>query len=449
MRLYEKEITININESQYSFECLEDAVAHEIAEAESSVRIAIVESNNDELKLEIGLLEDKFGKTSVIQDSIFDFRKRAIENTGEFNAVLLIPTGVGAELGGHSGDGGPLSRLMSSVCDTLITHPNVVNASDINELPENGLYVEGSVISRLLQGTVALQPVRSNRVMVIMDDHDDLGISEHTINAVSAARAALGLDVPIVLKMEDKIGMYAEYAPSGRAIGHIDNLERLFKVLDDNEGRYDAVALTSTIGVPEHFHTDYYLGGMINPWGGVEAMLTHAVSEKYNIPSAHSPMMESQEVLNLSVGVVDPRMSAEVVSVAYLHCILKGLQRSPKIVTDQTQFVQQGVISVEDISCLVIPDGCVGLPTLAAMEQGIPVIAVRENKNLMKNDLTKLPFKEGNLFIVDNYLEAAGVMQALKAGIALESVRRPLAGTNVHPELREEVFENVIKLRAK
>ncbi|HDZ01878.1 MAG TPA: DUF3326 domain-containing protein [Nitrospirae bacterium] len=27
-------------------------------------------------------------------------------------------------------------------CDTLITHPNVVNASDVNELPENGLYLD-------------------------------------------------------------------------------------------------------------------------------------------------------------------------------------------------------------------------------------------------------------------------------------------------------------------
>ncbi|MFC2002561.1 DUF3326 domain-containing protein [Chloroflexota bacterium] len=42
-----------------------------------------------------------------------------------------------------------------------------------------------------------------------------------------------------------------------------------------------------------------------------------------------------------------------------------------------------GLLTVVDISCLVIPDGCVGLPTLAALEQGIPVIAVRENKNRM------------------------------------------------------------------
>ena len=64
---------------------------------------------------------------------------------------------------------------------------------------------------------------------------------------------------------------------------------------------------------------------------------------------------------------------------------------------------------------MVIPDGCVGLPTLAALEQGIPVIAVRENKNRMRNKLEELPFglatgEEGKLFIVENYLEAVGMM---------------------------------------
>ena len=49
----------------------------------------------------------------------------------------------------------------------------------------------------------------------------------------------------------------------------------------------------------------------------------------------------------------------------------------------------------------------------------------------MENDLLELGFGAGKLFVVDNYLEAVGVMAALKSGVALESVRRPLAGTKV------------------
>ncbi len=74
---------------------------------------------------------------------------------------------------------------------------------------------------------------------------------------------------------------------------------------------------------------------------------------------------------------------------------------------------------------LIQPDGCLGLPTLAALQQGIPVIAVRENQSVMRNDLTQLPWDAGQLQIVENYWEAAGVMMALRAGIAPESVRRP------------------------
>ena len=89
------------------------------------------------------------------------------------------------------------------------------------------------------------------------------------------------------------------------------------------------------------------------------------------------------------------------------------------------------MLTARDVSCLVIPDGCLGLPTLAALEQGIPVVAVRENTNQMKNDLTALPWAQGQLHIVENYWEAAGVLSALKAGIDPMAVRRPLPGVAV------------------
>jgi len=124
-------------------------------------------------------------------------------------------------------------------------------------------------------------------------------------------------------------------------------------------------------------------------------------------------------------------MAAETVSVAFLQCILKGLQRSPRIVTDTDTMLHHGVVTAADVSCLIMPDGCLGLPTLAALAQGIPVIAVRENKNVMRNDLTAFPWQPGQLHIVENYWEAVGVMTAIKAGIAPESLRRPLAATMV------------------
>jgi len=400
---------------------------------EIPVRFVVTQNDSDGYHCELGVLSGLNDLSVPRPASIFDFIPRKIENNDKFNAVLLIPTGIGAEIGGHAGDAGPVARLLSCACDTLITHPNVVNASDINELPENGLYVEGSVICQLLMGTAGLQKVRANRIMLVIDKHQDNRISDLTINAASAARVTLGTDCPLVVEMDPPIQMQARHSASGRAVGQVESLERLCEVLYRHRLKYDAVALASVVDVPNEVQMEYFQsqGEIVNPWGGVEAMLTHAVAMLFGVPVAHSPMLESMEMLNLRLSVVDPRMSPEAVSICFLHCVLKGLHRSPHIVKDSIVFNHPGVLSAADVSCLVIPDGCIGLPTLAALEQGIPVIAVRENRNRMKNNLEKLPFVTGKFFIVDNYLEAVGIMMALKAGVTPHTVRRPLAKTEV------------------
>jgi hypothetical protein len=221
----------------------------------------------------------------------------------------------------------------------------------------------------------------------------------------------------------------------------VAGLESLMEALDQYRDEFDAVAITSQIAVPLSYHVDYFQsqGNMVNPWGGVEAILTHAISTLYDVPSAHSPMLETQEIANADPGIVDPRMAAEAVSLALLQCILKGLQRSPKIISDAEALRRPEVLTVEDVDCLVIPDKCVGLPTLAALEQGMYVIAVRENTNLMQNQLAQFPWRPGQLHIVDNYWEAAGVMAALRAGIDPRSVRRPILPAPVERRALEAV----------
>ncbi|MDD5434314.1 MAG: DUF3326 domain-containing protein [Nitrospira sp.] len=437
MYLYEKEIFIPCVKDNVGLEYFSDHVLEKLPSNEMPVRFAVTRTDDKGYHCELGILSDISNYPTPPKNTIFNLRKREYENVEQFNAVLLVPTGIGAEIGGHSGDAGPVARLLSVACDNLITHPNVVNASDINELPENGLYVEGSVVTRLLMGTIGLQKVRSNRVLLVVDKHEDRFFYESAINAVSAARATLGLNCPGVVMMEDKIMMHSLYSSSGRAVGKINYFGRLYELLTEYREQYDAVALSSVIKIPITFHKDYYTENMINPWGGVEAMLTHAISLLFNIPSAHSPMLESREILDMDYGIIDPRKAAEIVSVTFLHSIFKGLHRSPKIINNPSIHGNPGLLTVTDISCLIIPDGCIGLPTLAALEQGIPVIAVRESKNRMRNNLDKLPFKPGKLFIVENYLEAVGVMNAIKAGVSVESVRRPLSYTSI-TEFREQ-----------
>jgi hypothetical protein len=343
---------------------------------------------------------------------------------------MLIPTGVDCAIGGHAGDATPAARLLASVCDHLVLHPNVVNASDVNEQTENCLYTEGSLICRLLMGTVGLRKVRQNRVLLVTENRKDASnVVDQTINCAEGARATLGMDISEVVVLDKELFMQTGVSDSGRVTGRVERLGHLLDLLADKRDSYDAVALATRI-TPHidtvELHRSYFGKGGPNPWGGVEAILTHLVSTVLDVPSAHAPTMSSEALRTESWGVVEPRKAAEVISTTYLFCVLKGLNRAPQVLANPTGTYDPSVISAEDISCLVIPDGCVGLPTLAAVEQGIPVIAVRANTNLMRNDLRNLPFRAGQLQYAANYYEAAGIMAAMKAGVAPAALARPM-----------------------
>lgn len=341
---------------------------------------------------------------------------KKLRHDDKFRVALVIPTGLGASVGGHSGDGGATARLMASVCDTLVTHPNVVNASDINEMTDNTLYVEGYLLTQYLLGNIGLQEVRQNRVLVVVDGSADPTYVTAAINVVNAARATYGFNCPEVVVLKKPFTMKTDWSREGRATGVIDGMDELFSVLRDREGTYDAVALTSLIEISPDVRSHYYRNAGVNPWGGVEAMLTHTISHCFQIPCAHAPMMESKDVELLDFGVVDPRIAAESVSLTYLPCVLKGLNRAPRVTE-----------SSPDVSCLVIPKRCLGMPMIAAWYRGIPVIAVDDSLEVDNVCCTD----HGRTIIVDNYVEAVGAVAALRAGISMETLRRPISKVKV------------------
>ncbi|MEX2317043.1 MAG: DUF3326 domain-containing protein [Pirellulales bacterium] len=396
----------------------------------SPLRVAVTGKSRSGHLCEIEAVAPKIYGSSDEEANVFDFRPRRHARTNAFNAVMLIPTGVDCAIGGHAGDATPAARLLASVCDQLVLHPNVVNASDVNEQTENCLYVEGSLICRLLMGTVGLRKIRQNRVLLVTEDRPEApNVVEQTINCAEGARATLGMDISEVMVLEKELFMQTGVSDSGRVTGRIERLSHLVDLLREKRGTYDAVALATRI-TPHidtvELHRAYFGKGGPNPWGGVEAILTHLLSTVLDVPTAHAPTMSSEALRTERWGVVEPRKAAEVISTTYLFCVLKGLNRAPQVVVRPTGVYDPSILSAEDISCLVIPDGCVGLPTLAAAEQGIPVVAVKSNTNLMKNDLRALPFREGQLHFAQNYYEAAGILAAMKAGVAPAALARPM-----------------------
>ena len=55
---------------------------------------------------------------------------------------------------------------------------------------------------------------------------------------------------------------------------------------------------------------------------------------------------------------------------------------------------------------------------------------VNDNRDL-KNDLSELPWKHNQYFEAENYLEAVGIMQSIKAGVNLGALKRPMDMTKI------------------
>lgn len=326
--------------------------------------------------------------------------------------VLIVPTGIGAAIGGHAGDANPVCKLLSSCCDTLITHPNVVNASDINEMPKNVLYVEGSQLNQFLQGEINLEPIRTyNKILLVANSP----ISNETINAVNAARHTIGADIEI-LELSTPLIMEATIDDKGCATGNITGIDTLCeRILFKN---FDALAIHTPIGVQRDVALRYYKEGGLNPWGGVEAKASKLIAGMINKPVAHAPLEsvtpDDKDLYFIFEQKVKPRIAAEAISNCYLHCVLKGLHRAPKIINAEI-LGSYSAINHRDIDFMVSPFGIWGAPHIACYKHGIPVIMVRENKTCLKKTVGWIK--------VENYWEAAGYIMAMKAGINPSSVR--------------------------
>ena len=324
------------------------------------------------------------------------------------NVVMIVPTGIGAEIGGHSGDATPAAKLIASVCDKLFVHPNIVNASDINEMTENMLYVEGSILDRFLEGQIGLEEVYSNKILLAVNNP-----KPEIINAVSGARVTIGADIKII-KLNIPLKMIA-FTVNGKASGDIYNFDEALQQVMQYD--FDVLVVNTPIETSDDEVRNYLTkDGGTNVWGGVEAKLSKLMSEKLNKPVIHAPV-ENSEIFKTFNEIVDPRKAAEMISTCYLHCCLKGGHVAPKISLKDSAYWNT------DIDFLVSPVNIFGRPHAACVRAGIPVIAVKENKTVLKDKMPE------DFIIVENYLEVAGILGAKKAGVTISSVRRPIERT--------------------
>ncbi len=337
-------------------------------------------------------------------------RSRAAELVG----ALIVPTGIGASIGGDAGDATPVAKLLAACCDWLIVHPNVVNASDINEMPENALYVDGYTLDRFLLGAEGLKRCRShNRILVVCNNP----IDPLTANAVNAARHTLGADI-IVCALRKPLLMVAAFDGSGRATGSVSGVDEL--VAQVKEYEFDVIALHTPIQCAMDVQKRYFRKGGVNPWGGVEDIVSRLVSRQLRVPVAHAPLEYNLEfngeaaLRDLHHQNVPSRMAAEAISNAYLHCVLKGLHDCPlpckPAVADWT---------VMDLDFMILPNGVCPPDAETAIKNGTKLIQVFENKTVAAHGRA---INAGSTH-AENYLEAAGMVACMRAGVLPEFVK--------------------------
>ena len=87
---------------------------------------------------------------------------------GPYTTVVVVPTGVGAAIGGYAGDALPVARTFAAVADRVVTHPNVMNGAQLYWPAPELLYTEGYALDEFAAGRWGLWPA-SQRVGLLLD----------------------------------------------------------------------------------------------------------------------------------------------------------------------------------------------------------------------------------------------------------------------------------------
>lgn len=292
--------------------------------------------------------------------------------------AFVVPTGVGASIGGFAGDASRAARKISQKCE-LIVNPNVVNAACFSGITDNMLYVEGYSLDRFFKGEICLERSRNNKIGIIFDKAIKPEVLNVHINTMNAVEVVYGLNIIGYEITEEDVGVDFFIDKSGVSMGNVKNLLTLKnaakKLLDKG-----AEAIAIVCRFPDEQGDDYANGVGVDPVGGVEAIISHYISKEFSIPCAHAPAFDD---ITISTDIVDKRCSAEYITPTFLPCILIGLNQAPKL-------TKSGV-SINDLDFLIVPYNSIGgVPVLEASKKGIKVFAIKENQTVL--DVTPMNF---------------------------------------------------------
>ncbi|MGJ3246015.1 MAG: DUF3326 domain-containing protein [Elainellaceae cyanobacterium] len=340
-----------------------------------------------------------------------------------YTAILLVPTGVGAAIGGYAGDALPVARAIARVVDRLITHPNVLNGAQLYWAIDNAFYVEGYGLDQLAAGNWGIRPVHQNRIGLVFDQAIEPELRLRHLQAADATRATLGLNLTDYVVTDEPLGVELRTAASGATWGTICHPDSLLRAVDRLITHTQAEAIAIVARFPDDDGSealqDYRQGRGVDPLAGAEAVISHLVVKTFQIPCAHAPALLPLPLdPNLS-----PRSAAEEIGYTFLPCVLVGLSRAPQFVTNRA-IASDGTIWADGVDAVIVPASACGGSAVVSLASSTQVIAVAENTTRMN----VTPDQVGiDAVWVESYLEAIGVLVAHQAGISVAALRPHLA----------------------
>ncbi len=343
-----------------------------------------------------------------------------------YTVVLIVPTGVGASIGGYAGDAIPVARTMAEICDRLITHPNVLNGAQLYWGNPNTFYVEGYGLDKFASSDWGLKPVRKNRVGLILDRGIEEDLRLRHLQAADAVRATLGIHLTDYIITDADLGVQLCDGPSSASWGTIGNPGSLLRAAEViiRQGRAEAIAVVARFPDDENSLAlqNYRHGGGVDQLAGAEAVISHLIVRTFHIPCAHAPALMP---LPLDPEL-SPRAAAEELGYTFLPCILVGLSGAPQFIQRTPNYtLAPEDIWAEGVDAVVVPaNACGGSAILSFSNKKASIIAVFENQTQIQVPPEPLGIKA---IKVNSYLEALGVLVAHRAGIDVGTLRPSLS----------------------
>lgn len=319
-------------------------------------------------------------------------------------SIMIVPTGIGASIGGYAGDASRYAQKIAKHIP-LIVNPNIVNAAVFSGISENMFYVEGWAIEQFVKGNISLLPSQNNKIGVIFDSAIPQNVLNIHLNTINAIKTVYDIDIIGHEITKEPAGVEFFTMESGISAGRLNNPETLVDAGKKLLGR-GAQALAVVCFFEEPPEDDYENGDGVDIVGGVEAIISHYLTEKLMCPCVHAPAFED---VSITGRLVDPKVSAEYITPTFLPCLMFGLKNAPLL--NDTKNCDMcykpddsgHYITCRDLHSVVVPHDALGSSVvLDSIEQGIKVFAVKENKTVLNVNKYAIG-KQNDIIEVDSY----------------------------------------------